>query len=265
MGYGLPLSEGEFNNLIEDISDNIAKLEDLTDKIIDRVNSSLKWLGPLADECRDLLQRFADLATKFFSEVGKFFTRWGVPWTLYDHGKTWTESVGGTAQDLVSKADAGQLGTDDYWTGTAATAYLGLVPLQSKALAAITAATTDLDDALMKIAGGIIAFWLAIAAILLPYVVEMIAAALAALGVVTAPPAAAAAGASTAKAVALTVAVLTGAITYMTMLYTQMRDMDQRVHNSDGLPGGSWPRPVSDVSNGKVHDGGKTLDWNIKS
>ncbi|MEH0981886.1 hypothetical protein [Micromonospora sp. CPCC 205556] len=100
---------------------------------------------------------------------------------------------------------------------------------------------------------------------LVPYIVELIAAAAAALGIVTAPASAAAAGASTAKAIALTTAVVTAAITYLTTLWTQMRDLDQRLHNSDGLPGGNWPTLVSDISNGRVHDGGKTLDWNIKN
>jgi len=49
------------------------------------------------------------------------------------------------------------------------------------------------------------------------------------------------------------------------MLYTQMRDLDQRLANIGGFPGGNWPHPVSDLSNGRVHDGGTTLDWNIKT
>ncbi|RKR87386.1 hypothetical protein BDK92_1661 [Micromonospora pisi] len=265
MGHGLPLSESEFNDLIHTLDDGIRRIEKLANDIIDRVNDGLRFLGPLAQGALDLLRRFGELVTKFFSEVGKFFTRWGVPWTLYSHGQTWTQQVGGPVHELVSKVDAGQLVTDDYWTGTAATAYNGLLPLQVKALAAIKAATDDLDDALWKVAGGVIAFWLAIAAVLAPYIVELIAAAAAALGVVTAPAAAAAAGASTAKAIALTTAVVTMSITYLTTLWTQMRDLDQRLHNSDGLPDGHWPTLVSDISNGRVHDGGKTLDWNIKS
>jgi hypothetical protein len=264
VGYGLPLTEGEFNDLIRIIEDSLRRLEELSGQIVDRVNDALRWLGPLAEDTRQVLQRFVDLMRRFFSEVGKFFTRWGVPWTLYHHGTTWTEQVGGPAHALVTQADTGQLGVDDYWTGPAATAYTGVVPLQSKALAAIKAATDELDDALMKTAGGIIAFWLGIAAALVPFVVEQAAAALAALGVLTAPAAAAGSAASAAKTIGIVLAVVTAAITYLTTLYTQIRDLDQRFHNSDGLPGGSWPRLASDISNGRVHHG-STLDWNIKS
>ncbi|MBY8874267.1 hypothetical protein K7640_20770 [Micromonospora sp. PLK6-60] len=260
----LPLSEGEFDELIRSIEDGIQRVERLANEIIDGVNSALQWLGPLAQQALDLLRRFGELLAKFFSEVGKFFTRWGVPWTLYSHGETWTRQVGGPAHELAARVDAGQLLVDDYWSGTAASAYTGILPLQGKALAAVKAATDELDDALWKIAGAIIAFWLGIAAVVVPFIVELIAEAAAALGIITAPPAAAAAAGSTAKAIALTTAVVTAGITYLTVLWTQMRDLDQRLHNSDGLPGGNWPTLVSDISNGRVHDGGRTLDWNIK-
>jgi len=191
-------------------------------------------------------------------------TRWGAPARLYSHGETWTQRVGGPTHELAARVDAGQLRVDDHWTGSAASAYTGLLPLQGKALAAIKAATDDLDDALWKVAAGIIAFWLGIAAAFAPYIIELLVAAAAALGIITAPAAAAGAGASTAKAIAVTTAVVTATIAYLTTLWTQMRDLDQRLHNSDGLPGGKWPTLASDISNGRVYDGGKSLDWNIK-
>ncbi|MET8359337.1 hypothetical protein [Micromonospora sp. NPDC005171] len=264
MSRPLPLSEGEFAELVDSINDGIQRVERLANEIIRRVNDKLPWLGPFAQDALDLLRKFGDLVAKFFSEVGKFLTRWGVPWTLYSHGETWTQHVGGPAHEQAARVDAGQLRVDDYWSGTAATAYTGLLPLQGKALAAIKAATDELDDALWKVAAGIIAFWIGVAAVVLPYVIELIVAAAAALGIITAPAAAAGAGASTAKAIALTTAVVTAAITYLTTLWTQMRDLDQRLHNSDGLPGGNWPTLVSDISNGRVYDGGKSLDWNVK-
>jgi membrane protein implicated in regulation of membrane protease activity len=261
----LPLSQGEFDELIRTLDEGIRRVEGLANDLIDRVNEALRFLGPFGQGALDLLARFRDLMMKFFSEVGKFFTRWGVPWTLYDHGQTWTREVGGPVHEQTNKVEAGQMLVDDYWVGTAATAYTGILPLQAKALAAIKAATDDLDDALWKIGAGIIAFWLAIAAVLIPFIIELIAEAAIALGIVTAPPAAAAAAASTAKAIALVTAAVTLSIAYLTTLWTEMRDLDQRLHNSDGLPGGHWPTLVSDISNGRVHDGGKTLDWNIKS
>ncbi|MGC5305961.1 hypothetical protein [Micromonospora zamorensis] len=264
MSGPLPLSESEFGELIDSINDGIQRVERLANEIIRRVNDKLPWLGPFAQDALDLLRRFGDLVTRFFSEVGKFLTRWGVPWTLYSHGETWTQHVGGPAHEQAARVDAGQLRVDDYWSGTAATAYTGLLPLQGKALAAVKAATDELDDALWKIAGGVIAFWLGVAAVVVPFVVELIAAAAAALGIITAPAAAAGAGVSTAKAIALTTAVVTAATAYLTTLWTQMRDLDQRLHNSDGLPGGNWPTLVSDISNGRVYDGGKSLDWNVK-
>jgi hypothetical protein len=265
VGQALPLSESEFAELIRSIEDGMQRIERVANQIIDHVSRSLKFLGPMAQQAADLLRRFADLMRKLFSEVGKYYTRWGVPWTLYHHGEAWTDDVGARAHRLASKADAGQLLVDDYWTGPAANAYIGVAGLQSKALNNIKAATDELDDVLLKVGGAILAFWVAIAGIILPFLVELGLALAAALGVITAPAAAAGAGFSTAKAVTLLVVVLGGSLTYVTALMTQMRDLDQRLHNSDGLPGGFWPKLTSDISNGRVHDHGKTIDWNVKS
>jgi hypothetical protein len=264
MGHGLPLSEGEFGDLQRRIEQFMRQVEDLSNKIVDRVNNALPWLGPLADDVQSLLQKFVDLVQKFFSEVGKFFTQWGVPWTLYAHGQTWTNEVGARASALVAQADAGHIVVDDAWDGVAARAYKDTIPQQSKALAGIKAATDELDDALMKIAGGILAFWMGLAAVLAPYVVEMVTAALIALGVVTAPEAAAGAGISTAKMIALLTALVAGTITYLTALWTQMKDLEQRFNNNDPFPADHWPRTTADLSNGRVRPD-KTLDWNVRT
>lgn len=264
MGHGLPLTHDEFAELIDTVHEQVRRLEELTRQLVDRINDALPWLGPLAGQTRDVLERYAELMRRFFSEIGRFLTRWGSPAALYRHGTAWTRQVGGPTQELVSRADLGQLQFDDYWSGPAATAYQGVVPLHSRALAAIKAATDDIDDALLKTAGGIVAFWLGIAAAVGPFLVEQIAALLAAAGVITAPAAAAGSAASAAKAIAVVTAVVTAAIAYLTALYTQLRDLDQRLHQMDGLPGGAWPRLVRDISNGRVYDGGRSLDWNLK-
>jgi hypothetical protein len=76
-------------------------------------------------------------------------------------------------------------------TSPAATAYVGTLPDQKGALAAIKAATDDIDDALTLIAGGVIGFWIAFLAAVVPFVLELTGwGALASTGA-GAPPAAA--------------------------------------------------------------------------
>src|SRR5262249_9074521 len=141
---------------------------------VDICNRAGRWLGPLWDEVADLLRRFVGLVEKLLSEIGKFVSQPGVPWTLWSHGTAWTEQVGRRATDLIAQATTGQTEIDERWQGPAATAYLGTLPDQAKALAAIKAATDDIDDALTKVAGAVVAFWLGLLAAVIPLVIELL-------------------------------------------------------------------------------------------
>ena len=232
--------------------------------VVHDVTAAGKWFGPLWHGVTSMLEKFGALLEKFFSEVGKFLTRWGVPWTVYNHGQDWTDHVGAHASDLVAVANAGQLSGDDTWTGAAATAYAQIIPQQSTALAAIKDATDSISDILTKVAVGICAFWLGLLAVVVPFAVELATYLAAAGTVVGAPPAAAGSVLSTLKAIALLLAIVAAATTYLTMLYTSANDLDKRLHNANGFPQDSWPAPKVDLSDGRVHPDG-TLDWHVKT
>ncbi|MGW4946365.1 hypothetical protein ACWEOZ_32825 [Actinoplanes sp. NPDC004185] len=261
----LPLSEGEFNDVLRRVEESTQKITDLTNGIVDACNRVGQWLGPFWDGVVDLLNRFVDLVQKLLSEIGKFVTRPGVPWTLWNHGTEWVKEVGKPVSDLISQATTGQTDIDERWQGPAATAYLGTLPDQSKALAAIVAATADIDDALTKVAGGIIAFWLGVLAAVVPYIIELIGWGAAASTVAGAPPAAAGAGASTLKVLGIIAAVVTAAITYLTAISSQYKDLLQRVENNDGFPAGHWPRSTNDVIADGSLSGDNTTNWHLRT
>jgi hypothetical protein len=265
MGVPLPLSESEFSDLLRRVGDGLDKVVELSNKIVDACNSVGKWLGPLWNDVVDLLTKFIDLVQKFLSEVGKFFTRPGVPWTLWNHGTDWTEQVGKRAGDLISKATSGQTEIDERWQGPAATAYMGTLPDQAKALSAIKAATDDLDDALTKVAGGIIAFWIGLLAAIVPFIIELTGWGAAAATGVGAPPAAAGAGASTLKVLGILATVTTAAIAYLTAISSQYKDLLQRVNNNDGFPGGHWPRSTNDVIADGSLSGDNNTNWHLRT
>ncbi|NMO50058.1 hypothetical protein HH310_02455 [Actinoplanes sp. TBRC 11911] len=265
MGVALPLSDAEFNDTLARVENGLQQAVDLTNKIIDACNSVGRWLGPLWDGVTDMLNRLVDLIEKLCSEIGKFFTRPGVPWTLWNHGTSWTEQVGKRATDLMSQATTGQTEIDERWQGPAATAYLGTLPDQSKALAAIKAATDDLDDALTKVAGGIIAFWLGILAAIVPFIIELTGWGAAASTGVGAPPAAAGAAASTLKALGIITAVVGASIAYLTAISSQYKDLLQRVNNNDGFPQGYWPRSTTGIiADGSLSDD-NTTNWHLRT
>ncbi|MFI7540157.1 hypothetical protein [Actinoplanes sp. NPDC049599] len=265
MGVALPLSEGEFNDALRRVDEGMDKVVELTNSIVDACNRVGQWLGPLWDDVEDLLNRFVELVKKVLSEIGKFFTRPGVPWTLWNHGTDWVKDVGNPVSDLISQATTGQTDIDERWQGPAATAYLGTLPDQGKALAAIVAATADIDDALTKVAGGIIAFWLGVLAAIVPYIIELTGWGAAASTGVGAPPAAAGAGASTLKVLGIITAVVTAAITYLTAISSQYKDLLQRVENNDGFPGGHWPRSTNDVIADGSLTGDNTTNWHVRT
>lgn len=265
MGVALPLSEGEFNDALRRVEDGIAKIADLANSIVDACDRFGRWLGPLWDDVVDLLNRFVDLVQRLLSEIGKFLTRPGVPWTLWNHGTVWVKEVGGPVSDLISQATTGQTDIDERWQGPAATAYLGTLPDQGKALAAIVAATADIDDALTKVAGGIIAFWLGVLAAIVPYIIELTGWGAAASTGVGAPPAAAGAGASTLKVLGIITAVVTAAVAYLTAISSQYKDLLQRVENNDGFPAGHWPRSTNDVIVDGSLAGDQSTNWHLRT
>jgi uncharacterized protein YukE len=260
-----PLSGIEFDDVLRRVDDGLHRVAGLTETIVDACTRAGSWLGPLWDDVVHLLTEFVQLVRRFLSEVGRFVTRPGVPWTLWNHGTAWTEQVGGRASELASRATSGQTDVDERWQGPAATAYLGTLPDQGRALAAIKAATDELDDALTKVAGGVIAFWLGVLAAIVPFVIELTGWGAAASTGVGAPPAAAGAGASTLKVIGILAAVVTAAIAYLTAVASQYKDLLQRVNNNDGFPGGHWPRSTNDViADGNLR-GDDNTNWHLRT
>jgi hypothetical protein len=265
MGVPLPLSEAEFTDTLRRVGESMDSIADKTNGIVDACNRAGRWLGPLWDDVVALCGKLVDLVQKLLSEIGKFFTRPGAPLTLWHVGSSWTTDVGHRATDVAAHATAGQTDIDERWQGPAATAYMGTLPDQSKALMAIKAATDDIDDALTKVAGGIIAFWIGVLAAVVPYVIELIAWLAAAITGVGAPPAAAGAGASTLKVIGILATVVTAAIAYLTAISSQYKDLLQRVENNDGFPGGYWPRSTTDIiADGSLQDD-KNTNWHLRT
>jgi uncharacterized protein YukE len=261
----LPLSGAEFDDTLRRVETTLRQVVDQANGIVDACESVGKWLGPLWDDVLDLLKQFGRLVERVLSEIGKFVSRPGVPLTLWTHGTSWTTEVGKRVTDLITEASAGQTEVDERWQGPAATAYLGTLPDQAKALAAIKAATDDVDDALTKVAGGIIAFWLGILAAVVPFVIELLGWNAAASTVVGAPPAAAGATASTVKVLGIIAAVVTAAIAYLTSISSQYKDLLQRVNNNDGFPRGHWPRSTTTViADGSLADDRNT-NWHLRT
>lgn len=260
---GEVLSQGEFEDILRRVKEALDNIPVQYNRLIDNINSSIGWLpGFLLDKIKSALKTLGDFIGKVLTEIGKFFTQPGVPWTLWNHGTTWTSDVGGKASHWQDTMQLSQLKTDDEWTGAAATAYKDILPLQQKALGAIKAATDEIDDVLTKMAIAIGVAWLAIVTAIVSFVIELTAEAGAAATGVGAAPAAGAAALSAGKVwgiVAAALAVLEAFVA--STLLPAIKDLQQRVNSSEGFPQGSWPKLTTDISDSSMKDG--DVEWEM--
>ncbi|MGB3438422.1 MAG: hypothetical protein WBA97_06670 [Actinophytocola sp.] len=260
------LSDGEFQDILRRVQEALGEIPTQLQRLIDNINSVLDWLpGFLMDRINDALDAVGDFVGKVLTEIGKIITQPGVPWTLWNHGTTWTEQVGGTASTWQDMFHVGTMKTDDEWKGGAADAYRNILPLQQKALGAVKSAADEIDDLLTKMAIAIGVAWLAIVAAIVSFVIELTAEAGAAATGVGAPPAAAAAGVSAAKVWGIIAAALAALEAFVAgSLLPSIKDLNQRINNNEGFPGGHWPQLTTDIGDASHKDNlGQNAPWEM--
>ena len=249
------LSQSEFEEILRKVKDALDKLEPLWNEMVKAVTEAAKdaW-GWLVDKIKAGLKFLWEWIAKIITEVDKFYFQPGVPWTLWTHGTSWTDDVGAKASHWQDTMQISQLKTDDEWKGAAANAYKDILPLQQKALGAIKKATDKIDTILTNHAIAIGVAWLAIAAGLVSFIIELsgelagvstIAAALAAI---------AAAIVSCAKVWAIITGALAVLEGVLAALLPSLRELDQELTSSEGFPQGSWPKFTRDIANASMKD-----------
>ncbi|OLF05802.1 hypothetical protein [Actinophytocola xanthii] len=263
---GEVLSQAEFEDVLRRVREAMEEIPRQYQRLVDNINSVLDWLpGFVLDRIRDALRTVGDFIGKVLTEIGKFVTQPGVPWTLWSHGDSWTNDVGAKASTWQDVFTLGAMRTDDEWTGGAATAYKNVLPQQQRALGAIKAACDEVDDVLTKLAVAIGVAWLAVVSAIVSFVVELTAEAGAAATGVGAPPAAAAAGVSAAKVWGIIAAALGVLEAFVaSSLLPATKDLNQRVHTDEGFPQGHWPQLTTDISNSSHREnGGQNAPWEM--
>lgn len=262
------LGQAEFEDILRRVKEALDEVPKQFQRLVDNINSVLDWLpGWVMDRIRDALNAVSDFIGKVLTEIGKFITQPGVPWTLWNHGSTWTNEVGAKASSWQDVFTVGAMDTDDNWTGAAATAYKNVLPQQQKALGMVKAATDEIDDVLTKMAIAIGVAWLAVVSAVVSFVIELTAEAGAAATGVGAPPAAAAAGVSAAKVWGLVSAALAVLEAFVaSTLLPAIKDLNQRVQSDEGFPQGHWPQLTTDISNSSHRENqGKNAPWEMSN
>lgn len=260
------LGQAEFEEILRRVREAMNEIPRQYQRLVDNINSVLDWLpGFLMDRIREALNAVGDFIGKVLTEIGKFVTQPGVPWTLWTHGDSWTNDVGAKASTWQDAFTLGAMKTDDEWSGGAATAYKNVLPQQQRALGAIKAACDEVDDVLTKLAIAIGVAWLAIVSAIVSFVIELTAEAGAAATGVGAPPAAAAAGVSAAKVWGIIAAALGVLEAFVaSTLLPAIKDLNQRVNTNEGFPEGKWPQLTTDISDSSHRENkGNHAPWEM--
>ncbi|WP_018347484.1 hypothetical protein [Longispora albida] len=266
MGKHAGISRSEFEQTLQQVQRLLGRVSDTTVSISANINSIAQVLpASMTKDLRALTTNFTGLVKKFFRLIAELIGSPGWPPAMYSAGQDWTAKVGAKASSLAGKAGKDQTKIDDVWEGMAATAYADTLEAQAKALTSIKEAADEIDDALWTAAMCIAGFWIGSAVALIAYVVELEAAAVATATVIGAPAGVTAAGGATVQTIALWSALIAGAITVISTLITQCKDLAQRLADNEAFPGGKWPASATgSMSDGSLSDGDAT-DWHIKT
>ncbi|GAB3469188.1 hypothetical protein [Actinophytocola sediminis] len=269
----MPLTQEEIDEIIRKINEGFETFKSEFQKFVQGVEGWVKkWVPWAYGKLTELLSWMYAKLMEVEAELRKFLTQPGQPWTLWNTGSTWTNSVG-TVSGMEGNFTESAMPTGAEWDGTAASQYKRSLGPQGKALAAVKAATDAVDDALGKLAVAIGVAWLAIAAAIVSFISEIIAeagATVASEGAAT-PATVPAAGISVAKVAGLVAAAIgvLEAFVASTVL-PAFKDLDQVIQTNGAYPKNlssgenEWPRMTSDVSDSS-HRGnhGKNAPWEM--
>lgn len=272
---GGSISEGDWSGTVTDIAEGIPELPAKAQELAEEVESWLDWLDDwVVQPVLDALAWIGEKVEEIVTKLGEAFANMGDPFTLWDYADSWTkigEDVGHQGVAGYFTTDAMQTGTE--WKGRAADAYDKMLPPQQKSLEGMSTATGTMNSVLDKMAWGIVGFWVAIGAMLVTLIIELIGVIAAACSGVGIPAAVGGGVASLAKAWGIITGVwfifesfVGGTVT------SSLTELENGFNNdNNGLVDGHWPSlsgsnvDLSDSSHkdGVGHDvkDKETEDW----
>lgn len=255
---------GEAQAVFGRLQDSVVQVGEVNRDFLDAASAAIRTLpAPIAEALRAGIAEVGRQIDELNALLDRALAVPGNPWALWEAGSGWTQQVGGAVAPLAALATLDEVRVDEFWQGVAADAYRFTLPRQRDALAAVKAATDDLQDSLDAGGWAIVAFWGAVAAALVALILAVVGAIAAVAGGVTAPAAPALASAGLGGAITLIVAA-NGALTAeLAALASATATLEQRFAADEAFPRGSWPRSTADLSDASLTDGDDT-DWHIR-
>jgi hypothetical protein len=241
----LTLVEAE---LMNEIFITVQKIRDLVQLLADTLNAALSGLsillGWIADKVREGWNWFTAKMSEFWDWLYHILSNIGDGDAVTRTANAWSDTVAAPVSTEVGLADLGTLLVDNKWSGDAAEAYKGIVPLQKLALDKIKTGFTDgISLALSQLRTAITTFKgsmiLALAA-MAGGLVGAIATGDTIAGIPAVPFIA------VGTVVVATAALYYGVTTLQSASASANSQLRQKLADNAGYPGGKWPTGVLD-------------------
>lgn len=254
----MDFSEAQLQEAVDQINEGLHDLSRKIEEVPVAAHAATDhWYipGPVADVINWLAQEITNLAGWILDKIRDVMAGVAAPVLFFEYAFDW-QDIRGVANGVTGELRPEVLVAGDRWAGSAATAYARIIAPQGNAANKIAMISDRTATALGICAGVGLTFYLAIAVILVKFIVSM-SAAIAAFGTAVLSWAGAA---LVAEEAGVNSGLIWGAIGALTAaLGTQAQQMiglhGEAIDNAT-FPGGHWPDPVaSSFNNGSVKDG----------
>lgn len=257
-------SEAQFNETISKLNTGMDQLSQKIQEVPPAANAAMNhWYIPgfVKDAIKWCAEKITELANWIWNKIKEVMKGIAAPVYFFKYAFDW-QDIRGIANGVTGQLKPDAMHGTDSWTGSAATAYKGVIKPQGDAAAKIATISDKTATALTICAAAGLAFYVAIAAILVKFIAAMIAA-IAAFGSAVFSWAGAALVVEEAGVNSGLIWAAIGTLT--AALGSQAQQMiglhGEAVDNST-FPGGHWPDPTTNsYSDGTVKDG--DADWSL--
>ncbi|MEQ4302835.1 hypothetical protein ABNF97_15795 [Plantactinospora sp. B6F1] len=244
--------ERDAERLLGEVNQHMERVQHLTVELGDRLNEVLGRLplGVGAGAIKRAWSDFLELKDRIFDEMQMHLAEPGFPWALFRVGEYWNANVGAPVSELSQTISAYGMKVHGDWTGSAASAYAASADAQARAIATIKPVAEKIQAVLTDLGHGILAFWLALVAALLTFVVGLIAAIGLLDSLIGAPAAPVDAIGTAAVVLGLLVAAVMALREYSERIDKSMVTIRQALSDNTGMVkrGDSWGWPPIDYS-----------------
>ncbi|MET8677221.1 hypothetical protein ABZW18_06445 [Streptomyces sp. NPDC004647] len=240
----MAFSQTQFDTVVEEIQKGLHDMPGRIEKFIADVNSLLGawWMtDPVAKAIRWAAEKLRELITKTVDKIGEACVGIAAPVHLFVKALDWQADIRAKATTVAGQTDSKALRAPLEWTGEAADRYKTATWRQTGAAARVGTIADSVGSSLTMSAGAGLAFYLAIAAIVVELGIVISAASAATATGVGAPIGIGAGIADTLKQLALIVTAIAGITTFVASQATELVSLTGEARDGKDFDGGKWP------------------------